>query len=243
MALADRALPLKAKWLDLILAGDKALDIRGTNHHLAGQMVYLLETKTGRVRGSARLGASRPLTQAERVEHQAGLAEMGYEKPTAWPLTEVSPVDPEWTISKAARSKCPTWVLRRRWEQFPVEVGQPAHVAEDSMPVVPSEEGVGTPDDTEPGIFGEQETSAGTEVRKRRAAQIESVSTGTAAASRVSVPCNQRADAFCAPPLRATYLTEAQRAALGRRLHMPRLLHPGEVDRDELPPVESGTYI
>jgi hypothetical protein len=119
MALPDRALAIKSRWLDLILAGTKTIDIRGSDHAFIGQAIYLLESKIGQVRGTARLGAARELTEAEREENREGLEAMAYLRPRAWPLTAVVALAMPWQMSATARQYCPTWVPRSRWEKFP----------------------------------------------------------------------------------------------------------------------------
>ena len=120
MVLPDRALAIKTQWLDLILAGTKTIEIRGCNHNFAGQAIYLLETRTGLVRGTARLSAARELSAAEVEDNRAGLDAMAYRRPRAWPLTEVVTLATPWQMSGQARSSCQTWVPRQRWERFPV---------------------------------------------------------------------------------------------------------------------------
>jgi hypothetical protein len=119
MALPDRALVLKSHSLDLILSGVKTIEIRGRDHRFAGQAIYLLETKTGRVRGTARLGAARELAAAELEENRAALDALAYRRPRAWPLTEVQTLATSWQMSAQARQYCPTWVPRQRWTEFP----------------------------------------------------------------------------------------------------------------------------
>lgn len=48
-----RGLIIKEKWLDLIISGDKTLEIRGHNTTCIGEEIYLLESTTHRVRGIA----------------------------------------------------------------------------------------------------------------------------------------------------------------------------------------------
>jgi hypothetical protein len=110
---------VKSHWLDQILSGAKTIEIRGCDHHYVGHAIYLLESRTGRVRGTARLGAPRGLAAAELEENRAGVDEMAYRRPRAWPLTEVETLATPWQISAKARQYCPTWVPRQRWEQFP----------------------------------------------------------------------------------------------------------------------------
>jgi hypothetical protein len=110
-------------WLDQIMAGTKSLEIRGGRHHKEGN-IYLLETKTGRVRGRCYLHPARPLTPEEELANASALAATGYKTPMAWPLSDVTPEVPEWFISGAARQGNVIWVPRARWEACPI--GTPA---------------------------------------------------------------------------------------------------------------------
>ena len=116
----QRALCVKKLWLDLMLAGSKTIEIRGKRHSYAGELVYLVETKTGLVRAIARFEAARPLHQAEEIENSDALAATGYKYPFAWPVTIVVRLkEPLWAISAEARKYCPSWVPRSRWESYP----------------------------------------------------------------------------------------------------------------------------
>ena len=115
----ERALKVKARWLNLILEGKKTVEIRSHCHSFAGHPIYLLETKTGRVRGRATLGAARDLTPEEMEEHKEALTALKYPKPRAWPLTDVARLEREWIMSGEARQSSVIWVKRRRWEEYP----------------------------------------------------------------------------------------------------------------------------
>ena len=41
---------IKKKWLDLIVSGEKTIEIRGSDTKKIDQKIYLLESNTGRVR-------------------------------------------------------------------------------------------------------------------------------------------------------------------------------------------------
>ena len=86
----ERGLIIAREWLDEILCSAKILEIRSRNHSFAGQRVYLVEKSFGRVRGTAVLGFSRPLTREEERVNQAALEFTHYAAPTAWPLCEVT---------------------------------------------------------------------------------------------------------------------------------------------------------
>ena len=118
MLAPDNALMVRRYWLDKIIAGEKVIEIRNTKHNKEGY-IYLVETKSGGVRATAYLGASRELTVAELEENQEGNAAMSYTTPYAWPLREVVALPLPWTMSPMARRYCPRWVPRARWERYP----------------------------------------------------------------------------------------------------------------------------
>jgi len=118
-SLPDRALVLRARWLNLILEGRKTVEIRGCNHSCPGP-IYLLESKTGRVRGRATLCPARDLTPEEFLENTDAIEDRRYERPRAGPLTDVMALDAVWVVSAPARRGCVTWVTRHRWEKYPV---------------------------------------------------------------------------------------------------------------------------
>ena len=115
----ERGLIITRQWLDEILSGMKTLEIRSRNHSFAGQRVYLVEKKSGRVRGAAILGSCRPLTKKEERINQAALKFTHYVAPIAWLLHEVSRFETPWVMSGAARTNSQPWVLRYRWEKDP----------------------------------------------------------------------------------------------------------------------------
>ena len=115
----SRALVVRKNWLDKIVAGEKTIEIRGVQHRQEGN-IYLVESKTGKVRAMAYLLPARTLTDVEMDEHRAAIASMNYKYPHAWPLRGVSVLEEPWTISAEARRFCPTWVPRARWERYPV---------------------------------------------------------------------------------------------------------------------------
>ena len=53
---------IKKKWLDLILAGEKTMEIRGYDTHKLDEPIYLLESGTHRVRGICKIGRSQLMT-------------------------------------------------------------------------------------------------------------------------------------------------------------------------------------
>ena len=91
----DRILVLRRSWLELILAGEKTIEIRGTPFK-AGR--YWLGHK-GVVHGVAVLGSPIPITSAEewnemRPQHLVDSAELPYRKTYALPVLSARPTRP-----------------------------------------------------------------------------------------------------------------------------------------------------
>ena len=122
--LPDRALVIHPKWLQLILNGEKTIEIRGKGHNAMGQ-IYLLEAKTGAVKAIATLHPHRDLTEGEKITNREAIEAMNYQKPVAWPLADIVKLDAPWFISAEARKYCPTWIPRSRWEKLPAEQSLP----------------------------------------------------------------------------------------------------------------------
>ena len=119
----ERGLCLKRQWMDLMLCGEKVIEIRSRRHSFAGDLVYFIETKTGFVRGTARFGAARHLTKIELQANAAALAATKYAEPFAWPILEITPLpEPHWIVSGKARFNMTGWLPRQRWEKFPADV-------------------------------------------------------------------------------------------------------------------------
>ena len=86
---ATIALVLKKKWLDLILAGKKTWEIRGSATTQRGYIHFAESKVTGQIKGRARLVDSFPLTKPMFEKHRdrhrlTQWSEVGYKKPHAW---------------------------------------------------------------------------------------------------------------------------------------------------------------
>ncbi len=113
----ERGLLISEQSMSEILAGRRTLVIHRKYHSLAGQRVYLVEKGTGLVRGTVVMGEPRSLTAAEPAE----LTLEWQGKPVAWPLLRVTLCDEAWVTTETARTECPPWIHRHRWEQDPSE--------------------------------------------------------------------------------------------------------------------------
>ena len=122
--LPRRALVIHPKWLNLILNGEKTIEIRGKGHNATGR-IYLLEAKTGIVKAIATLRPHRDLTETEKTSNREAIEAMNYANPLAWPLVDIVKLDAPWFISAEARKYCPTWVPRSRWEKLPAKPSLP----------------------------------------------------------------------------------------------------------------------
>lgn len=49
---------IKHKWLDLILKGQKTIEVRGSDTKKQGEMIYLLESRTSKVVGTCKIAAT-----------------------------------------------------------------------------------------------------------------------------------------------------------------------------------------
>jgi len=80
---------IKKKWLDLILDGDKEIEIRGHNTKKRG-VIALIESGTGMIKGEVELFNSTPFSEKIQglysmhwlTDHQ--IHHLGYKNPHAW---------------------------------------------------------------------------------------------------------------------------------------------------------------
>ena len=119
----ERALIIHPKWLKLILEGKKTIEIRSRLHRCEG-LIYLMESRTGMVRGTAMLQKAFPMTAEMKAEHKEELAFLSYDSPVAWPLTDVQCLGQAWKMPSEARKHCVTWIPRRRWETLLAQTGR-----------------------------------------------------------------------------------------------------------------------
>ena len=91
------ALTIKKKWLDLILAGTKTWEIRGTSTAFRG-FIHFAESGSGQLRGRAQLVGCRQLNRRKFMKyqhkHQVPNAEMvTYKNIWAWILKDAEPYE------------------------------------------------------------------------------------------------------------------------------------------------------
>ena len=53
---------IKHKWLDLILKGQKTIEVRGSDTKKQGETIYLLESGTSKVVGTCKIAATYPIS-------------------------------------------------------------------------------------------------------------------------------------------------------------------------------------
>lgn len=94
---------IKKKWLDLIIVGQKRLEIRGSDTSKVNIPIYLLESGTHRIRGKCIINSTTLITK-EYWEDNRNLhcVDISYEDllkryktPCAWELTDVELIDDE----------------------------------------------------------------------------------------------------------------------------------------------------
>lgn len=99
---------IKKKWLDLIISGKKTLEIRGSRTSHLNETIYLLESGSGRVKGTAKIGGVYPIssdrdwekfrndpTWSHCVDMDYQTLKKRYPNPYAWCLGEVTPISEE----------------------------------------------------------------------------------------------------------------------------------------------------
>lgn len=88
-----KCLIIKKRWLDLILSGQKTLEIRGRNTNIRG-WIGLIESGSGKIVGKAKLNASSKLSEDEYYKltefHRVTLNynKLPYKTPYAWGITQ-----------------------------------------------------------------------------------------------------------------------------------------------------------
>ena len=94
---------IKNKWLDLILKGEKTIEIRGSDTKKQGEIIYLLESETNRVVGTCKRAYTYTISWSdwseERDNHKVELSypelKKIYKNPYAWVLEDVKPIKSE----------------------------------------------------------------------------------------------------------------------------------------------------
>lgn len=95
---------IKKKWLDLIVSGEKTIEIRGSDTKKIDQKIYLLESGTGRVQAECVIRATYPISCSDWCEEidrhcvDIPYSELikRYKNPYAWVLSEVEPIEGIW---------------------------------------------------------------------------------------------------------------------------------------------------
>ena len=94
---------IKSKWLNLILKGEKTIEIRGSDTKKQGEIIYLLESETNRVLGTCKIAYTYTIScsdwSEERDNHKVELSypelKKIYKNPYAWVLEDVKPIKSE----------------------------------------------------------------------------------------------------------------------------------------------------
>ena len=92
---------IKREWLDLIISGKKTMEIRGSDTHKIGETIYLLESGSGRVRGTCKIAGSRLMTyqnwEKEKIHHCVNISFIAlnkiYHTAYGWILENVQPIE------------------------------------------------------------------------------------------------------------------------------------------------------
>lgn len=111
----DRGLIIKEKWANLILAGEKTIEIRGTKATIRGEIGVII-SGTGALQGEVTLVDSLQMDRAyyerNRDRHKVGLSWEEllkiYKQPCAWVLTGAKRYDEP--IPYKHKQGCVVWV-------------------------------------------------------------------------------------------------------------------------------------
>ena len=95
---------IKKQWLDLILSGEKTLEIRGHDTKKLNEPIYLLESGSHRVKAECVIESTYPIScsdwSEERENHCVDIAccalKKRYKTPYAWVLSNVKPIEDIW---------------------------------------------------------------------------------------------------------------------------------------------------
>ena len=94
---------IKSKWLDLILKGEKTIEIRGSNTKKQGEAICLLVSKSHKILGTCKIAYTYPIScsdwSEEREKHKVELSyselKKIYKNPYAWVLEDVALIKSE----------------------------------------------------------------------------------------------------------------------------------------------------
>ena len=95
---------IKKKWLDLIIQGQKTLEIRGSDTKKKEQKIYLLESGSCRIKAECIIESTYPIScsdwSEEREKHCVDISyselRKRYKNPYAWVLSEIKPIEDIW---------------------------------------------------------------------------------------------------------------------------------------------------
>lgn len=95
---------IKKEWIDLILSGNKTIEVRGHCTSKIRVPIYLLESGTHRVRGTCMIQTVYPIScsdwSTERENHCVDISyhklKKRYKTPYAWKLSDVEPIEDVW---------------------------------------------------------------------------------------------------------------------------------------------------
>lgn len=95
---------IKKQWLDLILSGEKTLEIRGHDTKKLNEPIYLLESGSHRVKAECVIESTYPIScsdwSEERENHCVDIPyselKKRYKTPYAWVLSNVKPIEDIW---------------------------------------------------------------------------------------------------------------------------------------------------
>ena len=95
---------IKKQWLDLILSGEKTLEIRGHDTKKLNEPIYLLESGSYRVKAECVIESTYPIScsdwSEERENHCVDIPyselKKRYKTPYAWVLSNVKPIEDIW---------------------------------------------------------------------------------------------------------------------------------------------------
>lgn len=98
---------IKKEWLDLIVKGEKTIEIRGCTTSKVDETIYLLESCSHKVRATCKISSTYPISCSdwceEMEEHCVNISykelKQRYKTPTAWVLSEVEEIEDNWIYS------------------------------------------------------------------------------------------------------------------------------------------------
>ena len=126
-----RILKIRRHWLNLILSGQKAVEIRGGPCPHVG-WVTLAEVGSKKIVARARLGSSHRLTDEESRANSEALGQLSYTDPWAWPIDAVESLPNPIEIPSWVAQGCVQWISRARWEAFDATCSAPQDTGDET---------------------------------------------------------------------------------------------------------------